>query len=125
MSSKLTSVVPNSHVPDEEEYPLLYHYGIPVQCKHVRDKLVQEVLKFHGGNAVKYMQANNKRGLVLKIPSSSSRYQFNRNMSCKGNFIDEILEFVATSGHDGKDAPNTAAEWLSMPCSKSLKNNLH
>ena len=86
---------------------------------------MQEVLKFHGGNVVKYMQANNKRGFVLNILSSSSRYQFNRNMSCKGNFIDEILEFVATSGHDGKDAPNTAAEWLSMPCSKSLKNNLH
>lgn len=112
-SETVSSSGSSNDIPDSKEYPLLHQYGVPIQCKSVMDKLLQEVVKFHGGRKIEYTQISQKKGLLLRVQSASSKHLFSKTLRRKGNFLDEMLEFIASSIKDVAMAKiETAAEWL-------------
>jgi hypothetical protein len=57
-----------------DEFPLLSSLGIHSK-KHM-DSLIQEIVKFNMRKVIKYMQANNRIGFLLPIPSSQNTERF-------------------------------------------------
>jgi hypothetical protein len=49
-----------------DEYPLLHKLGIHSEFM---DKLLQELVRYHGWNTIKYMQGNNRPGYLVPLPS--------------------------------------------------------
>jgi hypothetical protein len=54
------------------EYPLFYHHKLNIQNETFHNRVVHELLKFNGGNAVYYHQISWHKGALVRIPSASS-----------------------------------------------------
>ncbi len=55
---------------DQQEFPLLHSLSLCTE-KHM-DRLVHEVLKFHGNKTVKVKQMNNHEGMLLLMPFATN-----------------------------------------------------
>ena len=102
----------DDHVQHDEDplrFPIMQKYGIPVNCTATTNALIQEPCKLHGGKHIDFSHGNNWCALLLQVPTSSSKYQFNQLVAEHSNFLDAMLSFIP-NGHDNDQC--TAAEWL-------------
>jgi hypothetical protein len=101
MDPVLTSNLPGN------EFPLLCSLGIHSE-KHM-DSLIQEIVKFNGGKVIKYMQANNRTGFLLPMPSSQNTERFLVEFGKRGSIVDDIMGLITSSAQCSKEE---AAECL-------------
>jgi hypothetical protein len=59
---------------DPLEFPFLHSLGICTQKE--MDCLVQEVLKFHGNDKIKFKRRNNCKGMLLLLPLATNLKQY-------------------------------------------------
>jgi hypothetical protein len=62
------------------------------------DKLLQELVRFHGRNTIEYMQGNNYPGYLVPLPSLHTIKSYESTITVKsGSFINSILHNIAIS----------------------------
>jgi hypothetical protein len=83
------------------EFPLLCSLGIHSE-KHM-DSLIQEIAKFHERKVIKYIQANNRIGFLLPMPSSRTTERFLVEFGKQGSIIDDIVCLITSSAHCAKE----------------------
>ena len=93
----------------KDDFPLLNHFKIPIANDSVRDKLMQEIVKFNGGRVIKYKQACNKQGALTWVPTAKTLKQYAVHMMKKDSFLHEILQIISDSTNVVKE---NAAECL-------------
>ena len=70
---------------DPAKFPIMHRYRIPVNCTIMIYTLIQELSKLHGGKHIDFSHGSNRHVLLLQVPTSSNRYQFNRLVVEDGN----------------------------------------
>lgn len=98
-----------SELANKEEFPLLHRFRIPIKNDAIRDKLMQEIVKYYGGGVIKYNQVCNKQGALTRVPTNSTMHQYTAQMRRKGSFIDEILQIMS---NNTKESVENAAECI-------------
>jgi hypothetical protein len=92
----------NSDVPHKDDFPLLNKFQIPLGNLLIRDKLLQEIVKFSGGKVIKYNQACNKPGTLTRIPSAKNLKQYTVHMCKKESFLDEMINVMSECTNEPK-----------------------
>ena len=86
------------------EYPLFYHHKLNIQNETVHNRVVHELLKFNGENAVYYRQISQHKSALVRIPSASSSSLYRSKLKRKRNFMEEVLAFMGASLNKSSDA---------------------
>jgi hypothetical protein len=73
-------------IPAKDNFLLLNHFKIPIANDSVRDKLMQEIVKFNGGRVIKYKQVCNKQGALTWVPTAKTLKQYAVHMMKKDSF---------------------------------------
>jgi hypothetical protein len=85
----------SSTLPNARDYPLLHHLGVKISYKNVHDQIMQEILKFNGGEEIRFMGGSNRPTTMLKVPQptkvSNLQLLLNRNGSC----VDKMVKIMA------------------------------
>jgi hypothetical protein len=82
---------------DPNSYPLLAHLGIPISDKFTYDALVQEMLKFNSEKSMSYMQGNQTRATLSKIPPIKKEENLRETLSRKESIIDDMISFMGSA----------------------------
>ncbi len=67
-------------VPDPNKFPLLYSLG----CNSSNmDRLIQELILFHGNNQISFTRGNNRQGTLVILPSHRHLDRYKAELSKK------------------------------------------
>jgi len=94
---------------DPAKFPIMHRYRIPVNCTIMIYTLIQELSKLHGGKHIDFSHGSNRHVLLLQVPTSSNRYQFNRLVVEDDNFLNRMLSFIPNGSNNNEC---TAVEWV-------------
>jgi hypothetical protein len=79
---------------DPNEFPLLNSIGItPMNM----DRLVQEIVEFHGHQSIKFILGNNRPGSLTLMPSHSKLERYEAELSKKNSAVDVLLDSMSMS----------------------------
>ncbi len=85
----------NAKLADPLEFPFLHSLGICTEKE--MDRLVQEVLKFHGNDTIKFKRRNNREGKLLLLPFATSVKRYDEQLSKRTSIINRIVESFANN----------------------------
>jgi hypothetical protein len=85
----------NAKLADPLEFPFLHSLGICTEKE--MDRLVQEVLKFHGNDTIKFKRRNNREGKHLLLPFATSVKGYDGQLSKRTSIINRIAESFANN----------------------------
>jgi hypothetical protein len=94
------------NLPDPKKYPLLHSMGCNAM---IMDRLIQEILLFHGNNQITFARGNNQKGTLVILPSHWHIDRYVAELSKKKSALDTIIDTVANNSQSTKEE---AAEWL-------------
>jgi hypothetical protein len=82
-------------VPHKDDFPLLHQFKIPIGNSIIRDKLMQELVKYNGGRVINYNQVCNKHGTLTRIPTAKTLKQYEVHMYQKYSFLEEAVNIIS------------------------------
>jgi hypothetical protein len=98
VSAYLSSVEFN--LPDPKKYPLLHSMGCNAM---IMDRLVQEILLFHGNNQITFTHGNNQKGTLVILPSHRHIDRYEAELSKKKSTLDTIINTVIKNSQSTKE----------------------
>jgi len=94
------------YLPDPEKFPLLHSIGYNPM---IMDRLLQEILLFHGNNRISFTRRNNRKGTLVILPSHRKLDHFEAELSKNQSALDNIIDTVTKNAQSSKEE---AAECL-------------
>ena len=85
---------------DPKEFPLLHSLGLTPM--HL-DRLVQEILKFHGNRTIHFTRGNNRKGNLVAIPSYRQLDRYDVEFSKPGSVIDIIIDIISKDCNSSRE----------------------
>ena len=85
---------------DANEFPLLNSLGCTTM--HL-DRLVQEIIKFHGHRSIKFLRGNNRMSSLVLMPSHSKLERYEAELSKKNSAVDVLLDSMSMSSNSKKE----------------------
>jgi hypothetical protein len=82
---------------DPQEFPFLHSLGICTEKQ--MDRLVHEILKFHGTKAVTFKRMNNHEGTLLLMPFATNLKRYEIKLSKHGLIIDSTVDLFANNSN--------------------------
>jgi hypothetical protein len=76
------------------EFPLLSSLGVH---SDFMDKVLQELVKYHGKKTIEFMGSNNRKGYLISFPSLRTANRYDIELSKKGSVVDEIVKNICES----------------------------
>jgi hypothetical protein len=64
--SSTVEAIPTTYLLDPSKFPLLHSLGV---CTTKMDRLIQEIIKFHGSETITFTCRNNREGTIVILPS--------------------------------------------------------
>jgi hypothetical protein len=98
--------LPDNTTFDANEFPLLNSLG----CTPMHlDRLMQEILKFHGHSSIRFIRGNNHMDSLVLGPSHSKMGRYEAELYKKNSAVDVLLDSMSMSSNSKKEE---AAECL-------------
>jgi hypothetical protein len=85
------------NIPDKIEFPLLHSLFSLDLGKNLYNRLLNEVVKYNGGNTIKYKRGNNIEGTIIAVPSFRSLSGYRKEFRQRDSMIDDIIKASAQS----------------------------
>jgi hypothetical protein len=119
---QMIQMIPTStkNSPDAKTYPLLAHLGIPISGKSMYGALLQEIVKFNGRQSITYVQGNQTKATLLKVPPIMKEENLCKKILRKGSIIDAMISAMGSAMTDEdidatkKSAAKCVLEFLSV-----------
>jgi len=80
----------------ETDYPLLHSLGIDKESQ--LNRKIKQIVKYRG-NAIQFVQKNNRPGFLLFCPPSRSTDRYGIELSKKGGTIDSFVHAISRSAN--------------------------
>ncbi len=92
--------LPDNNSFDANEFPLLNSLGYTTM--HL-DRLVQEIIKFHGHRSIKFLRGNNRMSSLVLMPSHGKLERYEAELSKKNSAVDVLLDSISMSCNSKKE----------------------
>lgn len=98
--------IPTTVLPDPSKFPLLHSLGV---CTTKMDRLIQEIIKFHGSETITFTRGNNREGTIVILPSFRTLERYTVELSKRESAVDSIIKSIS---HSTSSTEEKAAECL-------------
>jgi hypothetical protein len=86
--------IPTTLLPDPSKFPLLHSLGV---CTTKMDRLIQEIIKFHGSETITFTRGNNREGTIVVLPSFRTLERYSAELSKRESAINAIINSIMKS----------------------------
>jgi hypothetical protein len=104
------------YIPDQSKYPLLHSLLSWKPSANTLNQLINEIVKFSGGNTIKYTRGNNTEATLLSVPFFRNILKYQKEFTKDNTLIDAAVKSIAKSAKI--DEQEAAESLLSGLCSK-------